>query len=74
MINYPVTQYLAAQHRDELMREAERDRLARVATGAADRSARHLLDDFGRWLRALVRRAPHGRPASAPTRFAAGPR
>lgn len=73
MINYPATQYLAAQHRDELMREAERDRLARVATGAADRSARHLMSDFGRRLRILVRRAPHGLPASAPTSAAAGP-
>jgi hypothetical protein len=73
MINYPVTQDLAAQHRDDLIREAEWDRLAREATGAADSSARQLLSDFGRRLLALVRRMPHGHPATPPTSVAAGP-
>ena len=44
MLNEYTSRYLAAQHRDELLREAERDRLARAVTasdekGAAVRSA-----------------------------------
>ena len=51
MLNYPLTQYLAAQHRAELMRDAERDRLAHVAT---TNSTRRILGQFGQHLYALI--------------------
>lgn len=35
MMTCPANQYLVAQHRDELLREAERDRLAQAALAGA---------------------------------------
>lgn len=65
MLNEYTSRYLAAQHRDELLREAERDRLARAVTasdekGPAVRSAGALLMS----LFARVRSAFHGHHAA----------
>lgn len=64
MMNVPVTQYLAAQHREELLREAERERLARTATAGATSPAHHLLHAFSRHMLMRVRHTAHGNAAT----------
>lgn len=56
MLNYPATQYRAAQHRDDLLHEAERERLVRMATGTAPSATRRTLERLGQHLHAFVQR------------------
>ncbi len=58
MLSPRLTQYLASQHRDDLMREARQARLANEATAMTSRRSRHVLRVVGRRLLAFVRRAP----------------
>lgn len=48
MLNFPLCDGLAAQHRQDLLREAERERLAGQAIAGMEGSARHALRDRGR--------------------------
>lgn len=55
MFNYQVTQYLAAQHRDDLLREAAHDRLAREVTAGTRYTSHRLLNDIRHRMATLFR-------------------
>jgi hypothetical protein len=69
MMNFPVTTELLAQHRKQLLAEAERDRLAREATAGAVSPATGMSGDLRLSVLsrafARVRLALH-RPAATP--------
>lgn len=58
MMNPRITEQLAAQHRDDLMREARQARLAHEATAGSESSSRRALRSLAGRLLALVRRTP----------------
>ena len=67
MMTCPANQYLVAQHRDELLREAERDRLAQAALAGAPGApslARRTLHELSRQLLTRVRHAAQDRAAA----------
>lgn len=55
MLNYRTTGYLAAHHRNDLQRDAEREQLATEASTTTGYSGRHLLASIGQRLASLVR-------------------
>lgn len=59
MLNYRTTQLLAAEHRAELMREAEQERLVRAATTGRVSATRHALESIQHALFTFVRRTAH---------------
>ena len=65
MFTYPVTQYLAAQHREELLRKAEQERVAQAATASATSPTHRLLHAFSRQLLTRGRHAALGQAAAA---------
>lgn len=69
MLNYPASQYIAASHRDDLLREAQQGRLAREATASTTSPTHRLLDGIGRQMAALVR-TESSRNAAAATSHA----
>lgn len=59
MLNYRTTQLLAAEHRAELMREAEQERLARAATAGHVSAVLHAVEVLQRALFTFARRTAH---------------
>jgi len=64
MLNYRTTQVLAAEHRAELMRDAEQYRLARAATAGRVSATRHAWGVLQRALLTLARRTSQRRVAA----------
>lgn len=59
MLNYRTTQVLAAEHRAQLMREAEQERLARAATAGHVSVIRHAVEVLQHVLFSFARRTAH---------------